>query len=44
MRLVTRFVSKISNGTIFGSSKVGRALGLVLSLAVLGGFLYLMSI
>jgi hypothetical protein len=36
-------IAKIANGTIFGSSLVGRIVGWTFSFVVLGGFLYLMS-
>lgn len=44
MRIVHRVISSISNGTVFGGSRIGRILGYILSVGVLVGFLYLMSI
>ena len=42
--LVNRLISKLSNGTIFGTSKIGRAIGWIVTIAIIGGFIYLMSI
>lgn len=40
---IQALIAQIANGTIFGSSRIGRFLGFFVSMVVLGGFLYLMS-
>ncbi len=40
---IQALVARVANGTIFGSSKIGRVVGWAFSIVVLGGFMYAMS-